>query len=81
MRHEIRSRKDLRHLPALFFFKTAHSLPLVAAVVANQFPHSQFTFAELILLTLALSPDGSGVVTVRNEHQTAIVMMSWMCRY
>ncbi|WP_187655316.1 hypothetical protein [Xenorhabdus sp. PB62.4] len=50
-------------IPAFFrlypFLRAAQSLPLVAIVVANQFPHSQLNFAELLLLALLLNGSGA----------------------
>ncbi|MCP9269129.1 hypothetical protein M5U04_13795 [Xenorhabdus sp. XENO-1] len=60
------NRKDLRDLPAFFFLRAAHSLPLVAVVVANQLPHSKPYITELVLLALILLFDGAGVVAVRD---------------
>ncbi|CDH24793.1 hypothetical protein [Xenorhabdus bovienii] len=51
--------EDPRDLPALFFLRAAQSLPLVAVVVAKQFPHPQLNLTELVLLALVLLPDGT----------------------
>ncbi len=41
-------------------------------MTAKQFPHSQLDLTELVLLTRVLLPDSAGVITVRDEHQTAV---------
>ncbi|MEQ1965319.1 hypothetical protein ABLB69_19700 [Xenorhabdus khoisanae] len=54
-----------------YFFRAAQFLRLVAFIVTNQFPHPELNLTELVLLALVLLLDGVGVITVRNEHQTA----------
>ncbi|KMJ45883.1 hypothetical protein AB204_06740 [Xenorhabdus khoisanae] len=73
------SRKDSSDLPALFFLRAAQSLSLVAVVVANQFPHSQFNVTELVLLALVLLLDGASVIAVGDQHQTALHDFNRQC--
>ncbi|WP_340608148.1 hypothetical protein [Xenorhabdus bharatensis] len=54
------------------FLRATQSLPLVAVVVANQFPHSQLNFTELVLLAFLLLPDSAGVVAIGDQHQATI---------
>ncbi|MEQ1964908.1 hypothetical protein ABLB69_17435 [Xenorhabdus khoisanae] len=63
----------------MFFLRAAQSLPLVAVVVAKQFPHSQLNFTELVLLALVLLPNDESVVTVGDQHQTAIHDFDGQC--
>ncbi|MEX0447878.1 hypothetical protein [Xenorhabdus sp. SGI246] len=58
--------EDHGDLPVFFFLRAAQSLPLVAVVVANQFPHSQLNITELVLLALVLLLNGASVITVRD---------------
>ncbi|MBD2816726.1 hypothetical protein ID850_18810 [Xenorhabdus sp. Flor] len=50
----LKSRKDLRDLPALFFLRAAHALPLAAFVAPNQLPHPQLNLTDLLALALVL---------------------------
>ncbi|WP_338804930.1 hypothetical protein WDV76_07160 [Xenorhabdus griffiniae] len=58
----------------MFSLRAAHSLPLVAVVVAKQFPHLELNLTELVLLL-----DGADVVTVGDQHQTAIHNLDGEC--
>ncbi|MDC9614746.1 hypothetical protein PSI19_12910 [Xenorhabdus khoisanae] len=58
----------------LCFLRAAQSLPLVAVVIAKQFPHFQLNFTELVLL-----PNDESVVTVGEQHQTAVHDFDGQC--
>ncbi|CEE93584.1 conserved exported hypothetical protein [Xenorhabdus nematophila str. Anatoliense] len=52
----------------LCFLRAAHSLPLAALVVANQFAHPQLNVTDLLALALVLLFEAVRLVTVRDQH-------------